>query len=86
MTKGNKQRGNREAKKPKKEQPKAVATAAIQASKAPILGSKNGNANPTDTRARERVIGSYWRRNCKRRLGQALRSVLPTSTGGIPTS
>ena len=41
MVKGNKQRGNREAKKPKKEQPKAVATAAFQnASKAPVLGSK----------------------------------------------
>ena len=41
MTKGNKQRGNREAKKPKQEKPKAVATAAFQnASKAPVLGSK----------------------------------------------
>ena len=35
MSKGNKQRGNREAKKPKQEKPKAVATAAFpNASKA----------------------------------------------------
>lgn len=41
MTKGDKQRGNREAKKPKKEKPKAVATAAFpNASKAPVLGAK----------------------------------------------
>jgi hypothetical protein len=41
MSKGNKQRGNREAKKPKQEKPKAVATAVFaNASKAPILGSK----------------------------------------------
>ena len=41
MSKGNKQRGNREAKKPKQEKPKAVATAAFpNASKAPVLGAK----------------------------------------------
>jgi hypothetical protein len=41
MSKGNKQRGNREAKKPKQEKPKVLATAAFpSASKAPTLGSK----------------------------------------------
>jgi hypothetical protein len=41
MSKGNKQRGNREAKKPKQEKPKAVATAAFSnATKTPLLGAK----------------------------------------------
>jgi hypothetical protein len=41
MSKGNKQRGNREAKKPKQEKPKAVATAGFpNAPKSPVLGSK----------------------------------------------
>ncbi len=41
MSKGNKQRGNREAKKPKQEKPKAVVTAGfLNAAKPPLLGSK----------------------------------------------
>jgi hypothetical protein len=41
MSKGNKQRGNREAKKPKQEKPKAAATAGfLNAAKSPVLGSK----------------------------------------------
>ena len=41
MSKGNKQRGNREAKKPKQVKEKIVATAAFpNASKAPVNGPK----------------------------------------------
>lgn len=41
MSKGDKQRGSREAKKPKKEKVKAPATADFNKGKtAPILGSK----------------------------------------------
>ena len=44
MSKGNKRRGNREAKKPKQEKPKAAATATLQsATKGPILGSKKAS-------------------------------------------
>ncbi len=37
MSKGNNKRGNKEAKKPKKEKPKVSATANSNAGKAPIV-------------------------------------------------
>lgn len=43
MAKGNKSRGNREAKKPKKEKPKAVATTNTLAGKMALpMGGKKG--------------------------------------------
>jgi hypothetical protein len=39
MGKGEKQHGNREAKKPKKEKPKVLATANFMAGKTPVVAS-----------------------------------------------
>ncbi|WP_420724653.1 MULTISPECIES: hypothetical protein [unclassified Hwanghaeella] len=43
MGKGNNQRGNKETKKPKKEQPKVLATANSNAGK-PVLGATSKKA------------------------------------------
>jgi len=42
MGKGNKKRGNREAKKPKQEKPKTLATANSGAARPVSLGEKKG--------------------------------------------
>ncbi len=43
MSKGDKKQGNREAKKPKQEKPKVLATANSNAGKAPLnIGAKKG--------------------------------------------
>jgi hypothetical protein len=39
MSKGDKQRGNKEVKKPKREKPKAPATANFMAGKSPLAGA-----------------------------------------------